>query len=143
MCTNDSACGDLSVASALRVMDAALDYMNGTGGQEIEAAGLGDVLESLGVLSAKFAAAQASILARFDAVRGHDSDGYGSAAAWLAARCRTTRKGAGTEVRRMRVLRQHPVIAEALGRGELSQPWAAEIAGWTSKLPPAMPSPSP
>jgi hypothetical protein len=125
-----------SVAAALRVMDAALDYLNGPGARDIEAAGLGGVLESLAGLSAKFAAARAAILARFDAARGHDADGYGSSAAWLAAKGRTTRKAANVDVRRMRQFRAHPVVAAAVARGEVSEAWAAEIADWTSKLPP-------
>ena len=70
------------------MMDAALDFLNGDfldgpGG----AAGrcragfgwrwrrcdLGGVLESLGALAAKLAAARSAVLARFDAVRGHDA----------------------------------------------------------------------
>ena len=128
------------------MMGAALDFLNGDflagpGGSGLDSAGLaaaelGGVLESLGSLSAKFAAARAAILARFDAQRGHDGDGYGSSASWLAAKGRTTRKAAGAEVRRMRQLSAHPVIADALARGDISESWAAEIAGWTSKLPP-------
>jgi hypothetical protein len=128
------------------MMDAALDflngdYLNGPGGAGLDSAGLeaadlGGVLESLGGLSAKFAAARAAILARFDAGRGHDADGYGSSAAWLAARGRTTRKAANTEVRRMRQFRAHPVVAAAVARGELSEAWAADMADWTRKLPP-------
>jgi hypothetical protein len=126
----------LSVAAALRVMDAALDYLNGPGVRGIEAAALGEVLESLAGLGGKFAAARAAVLARFDAERGHVADGYGSSAAWLAAKGRTTRRAAGTEVRRMRQFRTHPVVAAAVARGELSESWAAEIADWTRKLPP-------
>jgi hypothetical protein len=132
MCTDAE---ELSVAAALRVMDAALDYLNGPGVREIEAAGLGDVLEALAGLSGKLAAARAAVLARFDVVRGHDADGYGSSAAWLAAKGRTTRKAASAEVRRMRLFRVHPVIAAAVAQGELSESWAAEIADWTRKIP--------
>jgi hypothetical protein len=94
------------------------------------------VLESLGGLSAKFAAARSAILARFDAARGHDADGYGSSAAWLAAKGRTTRRAANAEVRRMRQFRAHPVIAAAVARGEVSDSWAVELADWTRRLPP-------
>ncbi|MCW2933807.1 MAG: endonuclease [Actinomycetia bacterium] len=128
------------------MMNAALDYLNrdflaGPGGTGLDSAGLagadlGGVLESLGVLSAKFAAARSAILARFDAARGHDADGYGSSAAWLAAKGRTTRRAANAEVRRMRQFRAHPVIAAAVARGELSEDWAAQIADYTRKLPP-------
>jgi hypothetical protein len=139
-----------TAAGALAMMDAALDFLNGDylGGPAgaglhlagLDSAGLagaelGGVLESLGVLSGKFAAARAAILARFDAARGHDSDGYGSSASWLAATGRTTRRAANAEVRRMRQYRAHPVVAAAVARGEVSESWAAEITGWTRKLP--------
>ena len=128
------------------MMDAALDFLNGdflTGpdGCGLDSAGLagadlGGVLEALGGLSGKLAAARAAVLAKFDAARGHDADGYGSSAAWLAAKGRTTRKAANAEVRRMRQFRAHPVVAAAVARGELSQEWAVQIADWTRKLPP-------
>ena len=38
----------------------------------------GSVLRSLGEIEAKFTAAHAAVLARFDAADAHDSDGYGS-----------------------------------------------------------------
>jgi hypothetical protein len=134
-----------TAADALAMMDAALDFLNGDflngpGGAGLDSAGLagsdlGGMLECLGALSAKFAAARSGILGRFDAARGHDAGGYGSSASWLAAKGRTTRQAAGAEVRRMRQFRAHPVIAAAVARGELSDPWAAKIADWTRKLP--------
>ena len=122
-----------SAAEALAMMDAALDFLNGDflngpGGTGLDPAGLagadlGGVLESLGGLSGKLTAARVAVLARFHAARGHDGDGYGSSAAWLAARGRTTRKAANAEVRRMRQYRAHPLIAAAVARGELSDAW--------------------
>ena len=114
---------------------------NGPGGTGLDSAGLagadlGSVLESLGGLSGKLTAARVAVLARFHAARGHDGDGYGSSAAWLAARGRTTRKAANAEVRRMRQYRAHPLIAAAVARGELSDAWALQIADWTRRLPP-------
>jgi hypothetical protein len=38
----------------------------------------------------------------------------------------------------MRQLRKHPVIAEALARGEASESWAAQMAEWTRRLPPEL-----
>ncbi len=125
-----------SVGAALRMMDAALDFLNGDylAGSGLDPAGLapaglaeaelGGVLESLSVVSGKLAAARSAVLARFDAARGHDADGYGSSASWLAAKGRTTRKAAGAEVRRMRQFTAHPVIAAAVARGDLSPSWA-------------------
>jgi Domain of unknown function (DUF222) len=136
----------VTAAGALAMMDAALDFLNGEylagpGGAGLDSAGLagadlGGVLQSLGTLSGKLAAARAAVLSRFDAARGHDADGYGSSASWLAAKGRTTRQAAGAEVRRMRQFRAHPVIAAAVARGELSDAWAVKIADWTRKLPP-------
>jgi Domain of unknown function (DUF222) len=135
MCTGgDGVPGD--VAEALRNISTALDHLNGPAGvAAIEAAGQGDALAALARVAAKLAAARATALSRFDAARGHDADGYGSSVSWLAARNRVTRKAAAADVRRMRQLRRHPLIAQALAAGEVSESWAAEIADWTRKLP--------
>ena len=78
------------------------------------------MLRSLGEIEAKFTAAHASVLARFDAADAHDSDGYGNSAAWLMAMTDMTRPDARARVRRMRLLRDHPDMAGALAdRGHL------------------------
>jgi hypothetical protein len=133
MCAGDD---ERTAADALRMMDAALDCLNGRGGAMLQSAELGDVLAGLAALSGRFAAVRAAVLARFDACRGYTADGYGSCAAWLAAQTRETRKTAGAEVRRMRAHERHPVIAAAQARGEVSDSWAAQIAEWTRNLPP-------
>jgi hypothetical protein len=148
MCTEGSQAGakpPQTPAEALCMLDAALDYLNGDflngpGGPGVDSAALAGadlsgVLESLGGLSAKFAAARSAVLARFDARRGHQADGYGSSASWLAAKGRTTRRAANAEVRRMRQFSAHPLIAAAVASGELSESWAVEIAEWTRRLP--------
>jgi hypothetical protein len=132
--TDDQAPG--TVFEALRMMDAALDALNGPAGSELPLAVHGEVLEAFCGLGAKWTAARAAFLARFDAGRGHDADGYGSSASWLAAKGRITRKSANIEVRGMRQQQRHPIVAAALARGEISDSWAAEIAEWTGKLPP-------
>ena len=74
-----------SVAEALRMAEAAMDFLNGDGGDALDGASAGSVLETMGGISAKFAAARAAILGKFEAARGHEADGYGSSASWLAA----------------------------------------------------------
>jgi hypothetical protein len=115
--------------------EAAVDYLNGSGAASLDATALGDVLRSLSGISGKFAAARAAILARFDAERGHDGDGYGSSASWLAAQNKTTRKAANAEVRRMRQYQEHPEIARAVASGAISEAWAGAMADWTRRLP--------
>ena len=90
MCTADGQ-GLGSVAEALRMANATMDYLNGPDGADLDAAACGPVLRSLGEIEAKFTAAHASVLARFDAADAHDSDGYGTSAAWLMAMTDMTR----------------------------------------------------
>ena len=75
------------------------------------------------------------MLARFDATDAHDSDGYGTSAAWLMAMADMTRPDAKTEVWRMRLLRGHPAMAGALADADISKSQALAIAKWTKKLP--------
>ena len=95
----------------------------------------GSVLRSLGEIEAKFTAAHAAVLARFDAADAHDSDGYGTSAAWLMAMAEMTRPDAKTKVWRMRLLRDHPEMADALADADISKSQALAIAKWTKKLP--------
>jgi hypothetical protein len=123
------------VAAALAMADAGLSYLRDPGAATLMPAELGGALEAMGVLSAKLAAARAAVLSRFDAERAYTADGHGSPTAWLRARGRMTGKAAAAETRRMRQFRDHPVIADAVARGELSESWAGELAEWTGKLP--------
>ena len=124
-----------SVAEALRMTRAGLDYLNGPGAGELDAAACGAVLRSLGEIEATFTAAHASVLARFDGADAHDSDGYGTSASWLMAMADMTRPDAKTKVWRMRLLRGHPEMAGALADADISKSQALAIAKWTKKLP--------
>src|SRR6516225_10870906 len=124
-----------NVAEALRVVGAGLDYLNSPGATDLPALASGQALTALGELQAKFTAAHAAVLRRFDAADAHDADGYGTSSAWLAARTRLSVKDAKAAVRRMRRLTERPRLQDALARGELSWSWAAEIIELTRKLP--------
>jgi len=125
----------MSVADALRMMNAGLDYLNGPGAEELDPAACGSVLRSLAEVQAKFTAAHASVLGRFDAADAHDCDGYPTSAAWLDAMANMTRPDAKAEVRQMRLLRDNPALADALASADISKSWAMAIAEWTKKLP--------
>lgn len=124
-----------SVAEALRMANATMDYLNGPDGADLDAASCGTVLRSLGEIQAKFTAAHASVLARFDAADAHDSDGYGNSVAWLMAMTDMTRPDAKAKVWRMRLLRDHSEMADALASADISKSQALAIAKWTKKLP--------
>ncbi|MFY9650805.1 hypothetical protein, partial [Trebonia sp.] len=134
MCTADSRVFG-SVAEALRMTRAGLDYLNGPGAADLDPAACGTVLRSLGEIEATFTAAHASVLARFDTADAHDGDGYGTSAAWLMAMTDMTRPDAKTKVRRMRLLRSHPAMTAALADADISKSQALAIAEWTRKLP--------
>ena len=90
-----------SIAEALRMAHAGMDYLNSPAAAELHAAACG-VLSSLGELQAKVTAAHAAVLRRFDAAGAHDADGYGTSAAWLAAMAKLAPGDARAAVRRMR-----------------------------------------
>src|SRR5262245_39033524 len=126
MCTD----GDLppgTVARALRMAHAGLDYLNSPAAAGVHAAACGPVLTALGELQAKAAAAHAAFLRRFDAAGAHDADGYGTSSAWLAAMSKMARKDAQAAVRQMRRLGERPHLADALARGVISASWAEQI----------------
>ena len=84
MCTTDGSMPG-NVAEALRMAHASMDYLNSPAAPDLPAAACGQALTALGEIGAKYAAAHATFLRRFDALDGHDADGYGTSSAWLAA----------------------------------------------------------
>lgn len=123
-----------SVAEALRVASTSLDYLI-PAAADLSAAACGESLTALAEIQAKFTVAHAALLRRFDALDGHDSDGYGTASAWLAAMGRMSARDAKAAVRQMRALGKHRPLEEALARCEISVSWADQIIDWISKLP--------
>ena len=86
-------------------------------------------------MQAKFTAAHAAVLARFDAADAHDADGYRHVRRLADRDDRHDPADAKAEVRQMRLLRDHPEMADALAAKDISKSWALAIAEWTKKLP--------
>jgi Domain of unknown function (DUF222) len=124
-----------SVAEALRLASASMDYLLAQGAADLDGAGCGEALAALSQVQAKLAAARVGLLRRFDAVNGHDGDGYGSCTAWLAARAGETKGAARAQVRQMRRLSARPDLEAAMGRAVLTESQAGDIAEWTRRLP--------
>ena len=161
MCTDDSACpgsggaggpgpgagsahagfasasagaGFASVAEALRVGRAVIDYLNSPAGRDLDAAACGEALVAIGAIVSGLTAAQNGLLRRFDADSGHDADGFASTAAWLAGRTGLGRKDAKATVRQMLLLGRHPLLDDAAADGTVTTSWAREMAAWTGKI---------
>src|SRR5580693_803324 len=124
-----------SAAEALAMAGAALDFLNSPAADAVDGPGCGDVLISLGEIRSKATAAHVAFLRRFDAADAHDSDGYGTSSAWLAAKAKMSRAGARAAVGQMRLFRARPHLADALAAAVISESWAAEIMRWTKDLP--------
>jgi len=131
-------CAPQSVAAALGMARAAMDYLNAPGAAVFDGAACGEVLVALGEIQGRLAAAQTEFLRRFDAAGAHDGDGYGSSSAWLAAKTRISRKDARAAVRDMRRFAARPLLHDAVAAGEISRSWAEAITEWTKKLPAGM-----
>ena len=125
-----------SVAEALRMANATMDYLNSPAA-DLEAAGCGEALKSLGEIHTKFTAAQVRFLARFDAADAHNADGYGTPAAWLAAMTRMSARDAKAAVARMRNYGRHRPLGEATAAGDISASWTDEILYWIKKKLPS------
>ena len=127
-----------SVSDALRVVGAAVDYLNSSAVAGLDGADCGELLIGLGEVQAKLAAAHAEFLRRFDAANAHDADGYGSSSAWLTAKGGMSKGAAKASVRRMRQLGDRPLLGTALAGGDITESLAFTIADWTRKLPAEM-----
>ena len=126
----------MGVADALRMMNAGLDYLNGPGAGELDAAACGHACCGRWPRSRRSSPPRTpSVLARFDAADAHDSDGYGTSATWLMAMADMTRPDAKAKVRQMRLLRGHPDMAAALADADISKSWALAIAGLDQEAP--------
>jgi hypothetical protein len=127
--------GFARVAEALRVGGAFADYLNSPAAGDLDGSACGEALVALGRIQSRLAAAHTAFLRRFDAAGAHDSDGFGSSSAWLAAMAKLSRRDARAAVRQMHQLGRHPNLADGVARGDVSESWAKEIAGWLHKLP--------
>ena len=125
----------MSVADALRMMNAGLDYLNGPGAGELDAAACGRCCGRWARSQAKFTAAHASVLARFDAADAHDCDGYGNSAAWLMAMTDMTRRTPGSRCGRCGCCATTPRWPPRWPPRTSPSRWALAIAEWTKKLP--------
>jgi hypothetical protein len=142
MCTADAVrvSGDAfdGAADALRMVGAALEYLNSPAVADLDGSTCGELLIGLGEVQAKLTAAHAAFLRRFDAANAHDTDGYGSSFAWLSAKAGMSKGAARESVRRMRQLGDRPLLGTALADGDITESLAFTIADWTRKLPAEM-----
>jgi hypothetical protein len=124
-----------SVTEALAAVEAGLAYLNRVQAADLPGAVQAECLRELARAESAHAAAQARLLAAFNAGLAYEDDGQGSARTWLRWQTQITRGAADGAVRWMRRLAAHPALADALAGGSVSPSWARAIAAWTDLLP--------
>jgi Domain of unknown function (DUF222)/HNH endonuclease len=132
-------CDDLgqpaSVTEALGMLDRALDHLNAADTASLPTAVQAQALRALERAWAKHTAARTRVLTAFAGQAAYEDDGHGSARTWLKWQTRITTGAAAGAVGWVRRLAAHPVIADALAAGDLSESWAKQICAWTDRLP--------
>ncbi len=83
-------------------------------------------------------AARARVLAAFNAQGQFEADGSQGCKPWLAWQTRVTNGAALGAMGWMRRLAVHPLVADALGRAEISESWARQVCAWSGRLQPEL-----
>src|SRR5690348_10163311 len=86
-----------------------------------------EALRALERAQSKYTVARARILATFASQATFEDDRHGSTRTWLKWQTRISAGAAAGAVGWMRRLSAHPVVAEALAAGDLSESWARQL----------------
>jgi len=124
-----------STDEALEMLHGSLDYLAGADWQAEGGRTLGLALRSLGAARAKWTVAHAGALTAFGSCGGYAADGHPSVRSWLRHETKLTKLAArDLDVQGGR-LADHPLLREALAKGEVSDAWAWQLAAWNDRLP--------
>lgn len=121
--------GLLQTAEQLRLLLAAFEP------SEHSPAGCAEIAEALARTEKACAAARARAAARAVKAGEHKRRGFADGAGWLSAQTGSTTGMARSEIEAAREAEGHPVIAEALRRGEVSIAQAGEISRAEANVP--------
>ena len=133
MCTTRQA--PANVTEALAAVEAGLAYLNGVDAADLPGPVQAQCLRELARAESAQTAAQARLLAAFNAGSAYEDDGHGSARTWLRWQTQITNGAADGAVGWMRRLAAHPALAAALAGGAVSPSYARAIAAWADLLP--------
>ena len=124
-----------SAAEALGMLKAAMGYLSAADATAMAAETQAQCLQALEQVNSMGTAARSSILAAFTSGQGYSADADYSPRAWLINRTHVTKGAAVAYTAWVRRAAAHPLAAEALAAGEVSESFARTICGWTDKLP--------
>ncbi|HEX4833213.1 MAG TPA: DUF222 domain-containing protein [Trebonia sp.] len=131
------ATGPAAVDEAVALVHAGLDLLLATDWRALGAAAQARALGELAAAQSKLGVARSEVFGAFDQSGGYSADGHPSAQAWLRHRGKVTAKAARDTGAWQRTLGAHPLLRDALVAREVSESWAAQLARWSDRLPPA------
>jgi len=124
-----------SVAEALEMMRAGLDYLAAADAAQLPADTQAECLRGLEQTDAIATAVRASFLSAFTVGQGYAADADYSARAWLMHKTGITRGAAASHTAWATRAGTHPAVVAALACGELSESYGRSICRWTDRLP--------
>ena len=120
---------------AMEMVHAGLGYLAAADATQLAAETQARCLQALEQANSMGTAARAAILAAFTSGQGYSADADYSPRAWLVNRTRVTKGAAVGYTAWARRAAAHPLVAQALAEGEMTESVARTICGWTEKLP--------
>ena len=124
-----------SVTEAAEAVRAGLGFLAAADATQFAAQTQAHCLQILEQATAMGTAARSSILAAFTSGQGYTADADYSPRSWLIHKIRVTKGAAVAYTAWARRAAAHPLIAQALAAGEISESFARTICAWTGKLP--------
>src|ERR1039458_8576099 len=124
-----------SAAEAADLARAGLRYLAAADPTQLTASEQAECLHDLERITAVTTAARASVLGGFTAGKGYCEDADYSPRSWLIHKTRITKGAATGHTAWVRRARAHPRIMAVLAAGEMSEPYARTLCGWTDQLP--------
>ena len=124
-----------STAQALGMLRSAMGYLSAADATAMAAGTQAQCLQALEQVNSMGTAARSSILAAFTSGQGYSADADYSPRAWLIHKTSISKGAAVAYTAWVRRAAAHPLIAQALAAGEISESFARTICAWTGKLP--------
>jgi Domain of unknown function (DUF222) len=124
-----------SAADAMATVRAGLRFLAAADATQLPVQAQAECLQMLEQVTALGTAARTSILAAFTSGQGYCADADYSPRAWLINKTRITKGAAVSYTAWVRRAAAHPLVADTLATGELSESYARTVCQWTDKLP--------
>ena len=124
-----------STAQALSMLKSAMGYLSAADATAMAAETQAQCLQVLEQINSMGTAARASILGAFTSGQGYSADADYSPRAWLIHKTHITKGAAVAYTAWARRAAAHPLVAQALAVGEVSESFARTICQWADKLP--------